>query len=480
MKLSMLPIAILAALPLAGTAQDAPPAAPRDMRTAWVATVHNIDWPSDNNLSVQAQRAEMLAIVDRAAYLNMNALMLQVRPGSDAIYPSPLEPWSAWITGTQGVPPSPMWDPLEFAVDECHKRGIELHAWINPYRARVGNAALASTHIATKRPDLVRTYGKDTVLDPGEAEVADHLHAVIEDLVKRYEIDGVVFDDYFYPGPEGGREFPDDKAWNAYKAKGGTLDREAWRRSNIDEMIRTTCDLVHRTRPGTRFGVSPFGIWRPGNPAGIVGRDTYEDLRCDSRKWLMEGWVDYMSPQLYWAIDSPGQSFTKLLDWWVQQNPKKRHIWPATGLYRLGSGDANNYTTQEIKNQMAAIARTRGADGAIHYRMKELMIDKSGVATMLKNGPYAQKALPPATTWLDATPPPAPQVKFEGGTLKWQPAPGELVTRWVVAVQDGGKWTIDILPGSKNSLTMDGIPTAMAVRAVDRCGNESLPAKVTP
>lgn len=468
-------LAILS-LPIALLAQAAPPPTPRELRAAWVATVHNIDWPSRKGLAVDQQKRELVAIIERAASLNMNALMLQVRPGSDAVYASSIEPWSEWLTGQQGKAPSPPWDPLAFAVEECHNRGIELHAWVNPYRARVGSGALASNHISVRRPDLVHTYGKDTVLDPGEPDSIKHLHSVIEDIVGRYEVDGVVFDDYFYPGPEAGQEFPDDRAWSAYKAGGGKLGREDWRRFNVDEMVRTTNDLVHRTRPGTRFGVSPFGIWKPGNPAGITGRDTYADLKCDSRKWLMEGWVDYLSPQLYWAIDSEGQSFSKLLGWWAQQNPKGRHMWPSTGLYRLGASAGVSYSVDEIKNQVSIVARTRGAGGVIHYRMTELMDDRMGVATMLKNGQYAKPALPPATTWLDSTPPAAPRVTFDGSMLRWDPAPGgELVTRWVVCLQTAAGWEIDVVPGSERTRRIIGPPpSAMAVKAVDRCGNESV------
>ena len=268
------------------------PAPHSEFRGVWIATVGNIDWPSKPGLSTDAQKKEMIGLLDRARQIGLNAVVLQVRPGADALYASSLEPWSEFITGTMGQAPKPFYDPLQFAVEEAHKRGLELHAWFNPYRARYANAktAAAPTHISVTRPDLAKPYGRYVWMDPGEPEVQDRTLAVIMDVVKRYDIDAVHMDDYFYPYIE--RDvadkpiaFPDDPSWNRYLAGGGQLLKADWRRENVNTLVRRINESVHAAKPWVKVGVSPFGIWIPGNPPQIQGGNMYDELYCDSKKW---------------------------------------------------------------------------------------------------------------------------------------------------------------------------------------------------
>src|SRR5262245_29382097 len=291
-----------------------PPAVQRELRGAWIASVKNIDWPSKPGLSAAQQQTELVALLDRCAQLHLNAVFFQVRPACDALYESTLEPWSECLTGTMGR--SPGYDPLAFAVREARRRGLELHAWFNPFRARRPGAtgAVARDHISKTRPSLVKSYGTSLWLDPAEREVQDHSLRVVLDVVKRYDVDGVHFDDYFYPYEEKDRQgrplpFPDDSSWKRYLARGGQLARNDWRRDNVNTFVRQLQGSVRAQKTWVKFGISPFGIWRPGYPPSVKGLDAYDTLYADARRWLVEGWVDYLAPQLYWPTDAPEQSF---------------------------------------------------------------------------------------------------------------------------------------------------------------------------
>ena len=305
-----------------GAGGDLPPPAPREFRAAWVSTVANIDWPSKPNLNADKQQAEAIAILDRARALNLNAIVLQVRPAADAIYPSKLEPWSEYLTGLQGQAPQPWYDPLKFWITQAHARGLELHAWFNPYRARQNGARspAAPNHISRANPAAVKSYGKYLWMDPGEDSAVKQTLDVVLDVVRRYDIDGVHIDDYFYPypieapgttGAEGialegktGKyevEFPDGPSFQRYVGGGGKLDRSAWRRQNVNKLIEALYEEIHREKSWVRFGISPFGIGRPDRrPAGINGFSQYDKLYADAETWLQNGWLDYFTPQLYW------------------------------------------------------------------------------------------------------------------------------------------------------------------------------------
>jgi uncharacterized lipoprotein YddW (UPF0748 family) len=371
-------------------AATAPPARPREFRGAWVASVGNIDWPSQPGLAVETQQAEIRALVGTARSIGLTALILQVRPAADALYASPFEPWSEYLTGEQGRAPQPFYDPLAFWIDEAHRAGIELHAWFNPYRARHSTAkgTLALQHVSNARPGIVKAYGDSLWMDPGEPEARDRALAVILDVVKRYPVDGVHVDDYFYPYPvkgADGREvaFPDDKSWNAYVALGGRSSREDWRRSNVDQFVERLYHEVHRVNDRVRVGVSPFGLGRPDRrPAGVSGFSQYDLLYADVERWLANGWMDYLAPQLYWKSDSPGQPFAPLLAYWQSQNPHRRDIWPGLFTSRIDAS-VNSWMPEEIVGQVA-LARAAGAGGHVHFSISALAQDRRGIAGKLR------------------------------------------------------------------------------------------------
>lgn len=458
--------------------RSGPPELAREFRAVWVATVKNIDWPSAPGLPRATQQQELLSILDRAKDLGFNAVILQVRPAADAMYRSEIEPWSEFLGGAQGVDPG--WDPLAFAVEQAHARGLELHAWFNPYRARHSEprAPASADHITVTHPHLVREYGSYVWMDPGEEEIRSLTRRVVLDVVERYDIDGVHMDDYFYPYPENDAagvpiDFPDSPSRERYLSEGGTLPVAAWRRENVDTLVRELWIDIHRVKPLVRFGVSPFGIWRPGNPAGIEGFDAYEKLYADSRLWLTEGWVDYFAPQLYWPIGQTAQSFPVLLRWWLENNPKGRHIWPGIAPSRIANGRPNAIYPEEILNQIV-LTRELGANGAIHFSMRPLMEDRAAIGTRLASSLYEEPALVPASPWLDSDPPPPPDAQWSPSSgIVTLASPGEVPFLWVVRARRGVRWSVDVVSGSLSEIAVDGRPDEVAISAVDRVGNES-------
>jgi uncharacterized lipoprotein YddW (UPF0748 family) len=457
-----------------------PPPPPREFRAAWIATVANIDWPSKPGLSTPEQKRELLAILDRAAQLRLNAVIFQVRPMCDAFYASPIEPWSEYLTGAMGKAPEPFYDPLAFAVEEAHRRGLELHAWFNPYRALhfTSKSQVAASHVSKTHPQLVRKYGNYLWLDPGERDVPDYSLRVVMDVVKRYDIDGVHFDDYFYPDrADSGTtvDFPDEASWTKFGA-GGKLSRDDWRRENVNAFIERAYHSVKAAKPWVKFGVSPRGIWRPGFPAQIKGMDAYANIFADSRKWLNNGWLDYVAPQLYWPIEPKAQSFPVLLNWWAEQNLKGRHLWPGLAAYKAGQ-----YEPEEIPNQIRLTRKLSGVTGCVFYRMSSLARDRA-LAGALEREVFTQRALVPASPWLDNIPPDQPGLSVSGtgnggARMTWQATGGKPVWLWVVQMRSGGKWTSEILPGGALSFPIPGAqPDVLAVTAIDRSGNASAPA----
>jgi len=477
-----LPLSALAATYQPSTA--VPPAPVREFRAAWVSSVYNGVWPSHKGLSTAEQKAELLAIMDRAVQLKLNALILQVRPMCDALYASPIEPWSEFLTGTMGKAPRPFYDPLSYAVEEAHKRGLELHAWFNSYRAAVppSRGALAPSHVSRIKPHLIREYGRNLWLDPGEKESQDYSLSVVLDVVRRYDIDGVHFDDYFYPYKEknyAGKDlsFPDDTSWQKYGARYG-LSRDDWRRENVNGFVQRVYQSLKAAKPSVKFGISPFGIWRPGYPVQIKGYDPYDKVYADSRKWLANGWLDYFAPQLYWPNEPKEQSFAALLKWWADQNVKGRHLWPGMNTYEVG----RKWQPAEIVNQIR-LTRQQGTAGHIHWHMKSLMGNSAGLITMLEKEVYTQPALVPASPWLDSTPPGRPRLTMDANgrgakpTLNWEPTGTERVWLWVLQTKESGVWKTQLLPATRISHVFTStLPEAAAVTAVDRCGNASPPA----
>ena len=478
--------------------EDAPPPVLREFRAAWVATVAHIDWPSRRGLTAAQQRAEMMDLLDRAQATGLNALVLQVRPSADAIYPSALEPWSEYLTGASGRPPDVPWDPLAEWVEQSHRRGMELHAWFNPYRARHGSALSppAPGHVAVAEAGLVRRYGDLLWLDPGEPRAAQRMVDVVLDVVQRYDIDGVHLDDYFYPYPVKGAEgrelpFPDDASWRA--AGGGaetavgdgpSPERAAWRRRQVDSLIERLYAAVHVAKPWVRVGISPFGLPRPDRrPPGITGFSQYDKLHADVERWLSEGWLDYLAPQLYWPIGQAAQAFPVLLDAWRRDNALGRHLWP--GLFTSRIGDAQRpYPPEEVLAQIEAVRDRAERDstvrGHLHFSMAALAGDRAGIARRLRAGPYAQTALPPATPWLAEPPPGAPRLEaLEPGAhgevrIRWREPTGGPPWRHAVLQQRvGGQWQTQHLPvPGERSAALQAQADRADVRAVGLTGVE--------
>lgn len=469
-----------------------PPAVRREFRAAWIATVANIDWPSRPGLPADQQRSELLALLDRAVATGLNAVILQIRPCADAFYESPLEPWSAYLSGTMGEAPTPPYDPLAFAIEAAHARGLELHCWLNPYRVR-HTAAVgppAATHASVSMPGVVRTYGTYLWFDPGEPAAAARFLDVVRDVVGRYDVDGVHIDDYFYPYPVkvDGRDlpFPDDDSHARAVAAGGLADRAAWRRDNVDRLVERLWTEVKAIKPHVLVGVSPFGIWRPGHPAGIKGLDQVAALNADPRKWLHEGWLDYLAPQLYWRIDAPEQGFEQLLGWWAGENRRHRGLWPGLYTSRVRHDPSAPVTktvweADEIVRQVMATRAEPGAGGTIHFSMKALAEDFDGVATKLAAGPYAEPALVPAVRPAQGPLPVAPAIARDATGVAFAQPPGEHAPAWlwVVRARSGAGWRTTILPGRAGRHDLAGDVEEVAVSAVARDGREGPAARLS-
>jgi uncharacterized lipoprotein YddW (UPF0748 family) len=480
----LLPAIVFAAnfiyLPVAIT----PPEPPREFRGAWITEVAtNQDWPSKPGLTIAEQKAELVKLLDRAAQLHLNAIIFQVRPSSDALYASAIEPWSEYLTSTMGRAPVPFYDPLAFAIEEAHKRGLELHAWFNPFRAlrSESKSPVAPNHISRTHPELIRKYGGQLWLDPGDPLVRQYVLRVVMDVVKRYDVDGVQFDDYFYPYPEKDaaghlQEFPDYATWQKYGAPNG-IARDDWRRHNINQFVQSAYQDIKAAKPWVLFGVSPFGIWRPGYPKQIKGLDAYANLYADTRLWLASGWVDYFSPQLYWPVDAPQQSFPALLNWWAAQNVKDRNLWPGLNAVNVGE----KWKADEIARQIETTRVQAGAGGEIFYHLNSLT-ENSALAGVIRSA-YPQPALVPLSPWLNLEPPEKPALVVVENTrtnlaVSWGNPGGEPAWLWVLQCRTNNtEWTTEILAASQTTQNFpDAIPEVIAVSAVDRAGNLSVAA----
>jgi uncharacterized lipoprotein YddW (UPF0748 family) len=482
-----------------------PPVVPREFRAAWVTPIYDRgfrDWPSAPGLTPDQQRAELDALLDDAAAIGLNAVILHVRLAADALYPTKYAPWSALLSGQSGVGPS--YDPLAFAVQAAHARGLQLHAWFNPFRAALPGVPgrLASTHVTRQHPEWVVRYGSQTWIDPGNPAARKYVLETILDVARRYDVDGIHLDDYFYPYRESRTytrrvkkkrvrmseeiPFPDARSWKRYGVTQGFADRDAWRRANIDDFVRSLYTGVKAIKPTMIVGISPFGIWRPGSPSGVTGLDSFSEIYADSRRWLSQGWVDYLAPQLYWQVDGVQDRFRALESWWRTENPMKRFVWP--GLYTSHVfGGIDTWPIDEIQTQIETIrgarAGTADAPGHVHFRLSALLADNERVARSLAND-YAQRALVPAFTWLGSSPPPTPSIATNAtSTLSMVAADGVVPRWWLIQVRGaGGAWTTKIQPGAESDLAMDALastnPNEVAVSAVSATGVESEPAVV--
>lgn len=372
-----------------------------EMRGVWIASVANRDWPSKPGLTASQQRAELLTHLDTAVRNRLNTVFFQVRPTADALWPSPYEPWSQYLTGTQGKDPG--WDPLGTAVAEAHARGLELHAWFNPYRiaAHADPARLAASHPARENPHWVVTYGGKLFYNPGLPEVRAFVEDAMLDAVAKYPVDGVHFDDYFYPYPVAGQSFDDDAAYAEHG--GGFPDRAAWRRDNIDLLVRETADRIEEVRPSARFGISPFGVWRNAatDPLGSdtrAGVQTYDDLHADTRKWVREGWVDYIVPQLYWNIGFAAADYAKLVPWWAEvARGSSTQLYVGEALYKAGdpAQPAAWQETGELSRHLTLAGEYPQVRGHVFFAAKDVAANRIGAMARVVADHYGQPASPP-------------------------------------------------------------------------------------
>ena len=389
-----------------------------EFRAVWIATVENIDWPSKRGLPSDVQKAEFIKILDLHQRNGMNAVVMQIRPVTDAFYPSQFEPWSEYLTGKQGTPPQPYYDPLQFMIDETHKRGMEFHAWINPYRAvfNVTKSSVSPSHVSKLFPNWFITYGSTKYFNPGLPEVRQHVTRVIKDIVERYDLDAIHFDDYFYPYPIAGKPFPDDAAYTKY---GNGLSKSDWRRSNVDTIIKMLHKAIKTTNPRVKFGISPFGIWRniSKDPDGsnTRGLSNYDDLYADILLWLRNGWIDYVVPQLYWEIGLACCDYNTLLNWW-SHHAFGKHVYIGHGIYRNLEGRSIAWkSTRQLPDQIKALRANPFVQGSVYFSSKTFINNPNGWNDTLRNNYYKYPALVPPMRWIDSIPPLAPlQEAIEG------------------------------------------------------------------
>lgn len=386
-----------------------------EFRAAWIATVENIDWPSKKNISVDSQKIEYINLLNMHQQNGLNAVIVQIRPVTDAFYPSPLEPWSEYLTGKQGRPPAEYYDALGFMINETHKRGMEFHAWCNPYRAEfaVGKSSIAPTHITKLHPEWFVTYGTTRYFDPGNKEAQKFVVNVIRDVVRRYDVDAIHFDDYFYPYRIAGKEFPDSISYSKY---GNGLTKDDWRRSNVDSVIVMLSRAIKQENKYCRFGISPFGVWRNKNkdPEGSdtkAGQTNYDDLYADILLWLRQDWIDYVAPQLYWEFSHPNAPYGPLLDWWSKHSYGK-HCYIGLGIYRAAGGNiaAPWKDLTLLPRQIAALQNTPNIQGAIYFSSKSFVKNPNGWNDSLRNNYYRYPALVPPMPWIPSTIPSEPGI----------------------------------------------------------------------
>ncbi len=483
---------ILAVMPDLSLAQIPPK---REFRAAWIATVLNLDWPSTRGGDPQTQRNQLITILDGLKSAGINAVIFQIRSECDAMYPSNIEPWSYWLTGQQGSAPVVPFDPLQFAIQEAHARGMEIHAWFNPYRAerQVGNYPLAPNHVINTNPGWILTFGSLKMLNPGMSAVRNYIARVIGDVVRKYpEIDGVHFDDYFYPYSP--KITTEDQATFAAEPRGFT-DINMWRRDNVNIFVKQVYDTILAINPRVKFGISPFGIWKSGTPQGIVGLSAYDDIFCDALAWLQQRTIDYLTPQLYWPFGG-GQDYGKLMPWWASVvSSSGRHFYPGHAAYRIIDG---NWNASEVPNQIRMNRNTAGTLGSVFFRARYGVTNNpKGFADSLRNDLYKYPALRPIMPWKETTPPNSPSAltitKFSSSAIVSWSAPtvasdGEIASQYVVyrssslpinyndprlivSIQTTTSYAESTLPPT-------GVTHYYAVTALDRLQNESQPSNI--
>jgi len=387
-----------------------------ELRGVWVTTLLNIDWPSQSARSTIQQKQEVAELLDLHQSQGINAIFLQVRPAADAFYKSSLEPWSLWLTGIQGEEPKPYYDPLKFWIEECHKRGMELHAWFNPFRAAVNDdvSLLHSSHIIKRQPDWFINYAGRIYFDPGQPQVRHYLVKVIAEVASNYKVDGIHFDDYFYPYKVNGEAFNDKVTFEKYRT--GTGGLESWRRQNIDDFIQKASDTLRKIDGNLRFGVSPFGVWRnldqdPQGSATHAGHTNYDDLYADVVKWMKEGWIDYLAPQLYWHIGYELADYQTLLDWWAKHS-YGRHIYIGQSAYKVQKdADFTQWRkASELSEHLRLNRQYPQVQGNIYFSSNSLRANTLGLSDTLKRYHYGHHAIVPPMDYKPTSRPQTPDV----------------------------------------------------------------------
>ena len=481
----------------------ADPLPKREFRGVWIATVVNIDWPSVAGLSSQQQQQELINILDNHQRAGINAIILQVRPTADAFYAKSQEPWSRFLTGVPGKPPVPFYDPLEFAINEAHKRGMELHAWINPYRATFDlvSANTTTDHITRRKPEWFFTYGGKKLFNPGIPEVRAYIVGIIMDIVRNYDIDGIHLDDYFYPYPVGSTPIPDADTFRRYP--NGIHNLADWRRNNVNVLVSTLSDSIHTAKKYVKFGISPFGIWdnlkddpRGSQTGGFSGN---RQLYGDALAWLNNGWVDYINPQLYFPFGHRTAAFEVLADWWAQ-HAAGRDVYIGHAAYRAGEKATGWQSRSQIPDQVRYIRKNTAIQGSVYYSSKHLSSNLIGLRDTLQYNLYRYKSLPPRMPWLDDVAPEPPknlEARAMAGNaaviLHWEAAAtapdGDQAYGYVIYRFNQGE-SIDLdnpqnilyigydseqLSYADNQLR-SGAKYTYVVTALDRLKNESLPS----
>ncbi len=481
-----------------------------EFRAAWIATVANMDWPSTKGLPSDAQKAEFTNILDALQRDGMNAVIVQIRPSADAFYDSKYEPWSEYLTGKQGVPPNAYYDPLQFMIEETHKRGMEFHAWINPYRAvfHLHSSSVAANHVTKIHPDWFITYGDTKYFNPGLPEVMLYLEGIVRDILTHYDIDGLHMDDYFYPYKIAGKEFTDNSTYLKY---GNGLSKDDWRRSNCDSIIKYIHEIIVAAKPMVKFGISPFGVWRnkkedANGSNTTAGTNDYDGLYANVLLWLREGWIDYVAPQLYWEIGNSKCDYETLVQWWGDHSYGK-HVYIGHGLYKVFDPEYKNTWSNipdELPNQISILRGNPNIQGSVFFSSGDLLRNPNGWQDSLQNNYYKEPALYPPMPWIDSVAPQAPDIlkikteKSDGAaSLKIEGKEHndnetETIKNYVVYFTNNlatlGTVPKLIVPADKSrrfalNLTDAQIPAAwehcyIAITCVDRENNESRPSNV--
>ena len=408
-----------------------PPPPKREFRAVWIATIDNLDWPSKKGLPVADQQREIVTMFDQHQQMGLNAVVVQIRSAADAFYAKSSEPWSEWLTGKQGLAPNPFYDPLEFLIEQAHQHDLEFHAWFNLDRATFSKlSSLAPTNIIYRRPEWMLTYGGRKLFNLGIPAVRSYIAGIVANVVREYDVDGIHFDDYFYPYAEAGQTLRDD---STYRANYNGMTKGDWRRDNVNKLIVELRDSIRANKPWVKFGISPFGIWKnqANDPEGSAtnGGQSYYDIYADTRKWVRDGLIDYIVPQVYFSSQFGRAPYKTLVEWWTRNcGVGNCQLYIGHGAYRVGRGserDPGWWRSTEFPDQMRYNRQQRAVMGSVFFSARNLKTNPLFIRDSLQNNFYRHMALVPAMPWLDSIPPMPPRdlkaaTKPDGVELFWQ------------------------------------------------------------